>query len=1005
MGIILHAAPFAMSSGPDTDQTANIKLLDRFYGIFLAVGLAFLTIGVPFVFYRKAASAVLCVILIGLIGVAWRMSRTGQPRKSLLLFSGGLWLVLMALIVGGLPPIATTAMLAIAVMLSVVVSLRAGAIYSGAYMLAWLAYLVSARLGVAPEPYFIGNPLVSWFIGLISIWLVLLPIPTLIRQMRMALSLQHATLEAASDGILVISDKRRVVTYNARFASLWRIPAELFAASDDKILMEFVLDQLQDPRQFIEKVNELYEQPEASSADTLQFKDGRVFERYSQPQRMDGRVFGRVWTFRDVTERKAAERARQESDALKTSVLTHAAYAIIATDPQGIITVFNPRAEALLGYRADELIGTRTAALFHDPEEVRHRAEVLSQELGRDIAPGFDLFVVKTRETRVPDENEWTYIRKDGGRVPVLMSVTALAGPDGRIAGYLGVATDITERKQAVEMLAESRQRMEMALAGADLGLLDWDIATGRFVQNERVLRMLGYANGELQIDAQVFDWLIHPDDRGQVHKALASHFKGETPGYEAEHRIRHKDEHWVWILARGKVVERGDGGRALRMAGTILDISERKQNEAALKARETRLANLIGSLQELVLVVNTEGEVTEYHLPASFDFPVDAEAVLGRYFAESLPQPLSAFIADAMVGIFSDAQTRTHEFTLRVNDREHFFHVTMSQLAGSGKYASGFLTLVRDVSERKRAEQEQRIAAIAFESQEGMVITDAGGVILRINKAFTEITGFTTEDVMGRRTNMLSSGRHDKAFYTAMWQTIVRNGSWQGEIWNRRKDGVIYPQWLTVTAVKRDDGTVTHYVGTQVDITERKAAEAAIEQLAYHDPLTQLPNRRLLQERMQHAMACSARTGHEGAVLFLDLDRFKSLNDTHGHDMGDLLLQQVAQRLIACVREGDTVARLGGDEFVVMLEGLSKDRLEAAAQAESAGEKILAELNRPYLLGAQEYSSTPSIGGTLFLGHPHTAEELLKQADIAMYQAKAAGRNALRFFDSAAGK
>ncbi|MCX7146335.1 MAG: hypothetical protein NT042_09065 [Sulfuritalea sp.] len=169
-----------MSSGPDADQASNIQLLDRFYGMFLAVGLVFLTVGVPFVFYRKAASAVACVILIGLVVAAWRMSRKGKPQKSLMLFAGGLWLILVALIFGGLPPITTATMLAIAVMLSVVVSIRAGAIYSGAYMLAWLVYVVSSMLGMAPEPYFVGKPIVSWFIGLLSIWLVLLPIPILI---------------------------------------------------------------------------------------------------------------------------------------------------------------------------------------------------------------------------------------------------------------------------------------------------------------------------------------------------------------------------------------------------------------------------------------------------------------------------------------------------------------------------------------------------------------------------------------------------------------------------------------------------------------------------------------------------------------------------------------------------------------------------------------------------------------------------------------------------------
>jgi diguanylate cyclase (GGDEF)-like protein len=248
----------------------------------------------------------------------------------------------------------------------------------------------------------------------------------------------------------------------------------------------------------------------------------------------------------------------------------------------------------------------------------------------------------------------------------------------------------------------------------------------------------------------------------------------------------------------------------------------------------------------------------------------------------------------------------------------------------------------------------------------------------------------------------MLSSGRHGKEFYESMWQTIATNGSWQGEIWNRRKNGEIYPQWLTITAVKRDDGTVTHYVGTQVDITERKEAEIEIERMAYHDSLTQLANRRLLLDRLQHAMACSARSGREGALLFLDLDNFKTLNDTLGHDMGDLLLQQVARRLVSCVREDDTVARLGGDEFVVIFEGLSDNRLEAATQAELAGRKILAALNKTYMLGEHEYRSTPSIGGTLFFGHQKTVDEILKQADLAMYRAKAAGRNALHFLEPA---
>ena len=304
------------------------------------------------------------------------------------------------------------------------------------------------------------------------------------------------------------------------------------------------------------------------------------------------------------------------------------------------------------------------------------------------------------------------------------------------------------------------------------------------------------------------------------------------------------------------------------------------------------------------------------------------------------------------------------------------------------------------DITERRKAEVELRIAATAFESQEGMMITDAKTVILRVNRAFTETTGYTAEEAVGQTPRLLQSGRHNKDFYRAMWETIRRTGRWQGEIWDRRKNGEIHPQWLTITAVKSDNGTVTHYVGTHADITERKAAADEIMHLAYYDLLTQLANRRLLLDRLQQALASSARSGRNGALLFVDLDNFKTLNDTLGHDRGDLLLQQVAQRLATCVREGDTVARLGGDEFVVMLEGLSEHRDEAATQAEILGEEILATLNQPYLLAGRECHSTPSIGVTLFSGHQTAIEELLKQADLAMYQSKTAGRNTLRFFD-----
>lgn len=307
-----------------------------------------------------------------------------------------------------------------------------------------------------------------------------------------------------------------------------------------------------------------------------------------------------------------------------------------------------------------------------------------------------------------------------------------------------------------------------------------------------------------------------------------------------------------------------------------------------------------------------------------------------------------------------------------------------------------------RDITARKQAEAELRVAAVAFESQEGMVVTDANGEILRVNRAFSAITGYCDTEVIGKNSRLLKSGRQGQAFYEAMWATIGETGSWSGEIWNRRKSGEVYPELLTITAVKDGAGNLTHYVATHTDITNSKAAAEKIERLAFYDPLTSLANRRLLLDRLKQALVASARSGLGGALLFLDLDNFKILNDTLGHDVGDLLLLQVADRLKLCVREGDTVARLGGDEFVVMLENLSPAGVEAAACAEQVANKVLQTLNQPYRLGNHQHRSTPSIGISLFnqATQPQLAEDLLKQADIAMYQAKKTSRNTLCFFD-----
>ena len=307
---------------------------------------------------------------------------------------------------------------------------------------------------------------------------------------------------------------------------------------------------------------------------------------------------------------------------------------------------------------------------------------------------------------------------------------------------------------------------------------------------------------------------------------------------------------------------------------------------------------------------------------------------------------------------------------------------------------------LAREAERKERERLLRTLSSAVEQSPASIIIADLDGKIQYVNPKVEQATGYSSAELIGKSPKIFQSGEMSVEEYRELWATITAGKTWHGEFHNRRKDGSLFWEDASISPILDERSEPVNYVAVKEDVTEHKAAVEEIQHLAYSDALTGLPNRRLLLDRLQQALASSARSGRDGALLFIDLDDFKTLNDTLGHDVGDLLLQQVGERLAACVREGDTVARLGGDEFVVMLEDLSEQPQEAATQAEAVGEKIIAALNRPYLLAGHERYSTPSIGVTLFADHDDSVDELLKRADLAMYQAKAAGRNNLRFFD-----
>jgi diguanylate cyclase (GGDEF)-like protein/PAS domain S-box-containing protein len=304
---------------------------------------------------------------------------------------------------------------------------------------------------------------------------------------------------------------------------------------------------------------------------------------------------------------------------------------------------------------------------------------------------------------------------------------------------------------------------------------------------------------------------------------------------------------------------------------------------------------------------------------------------------------------------------------------------------------------IISDITSQQHAETELRIAATVFESQEGMLVTDADAIILRINNAFTHITGYTAEEAIGKNPRILKSGRHDKAFFASMWEGINNTGTWDGEIWNKRKNGEIYPQHLIITAVKSEYGEIVNYVATLTDITESKQHQNEVEQIAYYDQLTQLPNRRLFYDRLELEVRKAQREHCLIALLFIDLDRFKEVNDTLGHDFGDQLLIQTAARIRHCVRNSDTVARLGGDEFTVILS-----ELEDISDSGRIALNIIERLSESFMLNGKEACVSASIGIAIYPNDAVNVLDLIRIADQAMYVAKGAGRGCFRYFTKA---
>ncbi|MEW5838967.1 MAG: EAL domain-containing protein [Pseudomonadota bacterium] len=542
--------------------------------------------------------------------------------------------------------------------------------------------------------------------------------------------------------------------------------------------------------------------------------------------------------------------------------------------------------------------------------------------------------------------------------------------------------------------LRTSQERYQLAVEGSRDGIWDWDLHSGEICYSARWKEIIGYGADDLQSSIDTFFGFLHPEDRQRVQDEIERHLKGETPIYQVEFRLRHKDGSWRWILSRGTAL-RDAAGKPYRMAGSHTDITEHRQNAESLLTLSTAIEQspvsvVIADLDANIEYVNPRfTEITGYTLAeAQGQNPRILQS--GHTRKETYEQMWSHLTS----GRAWKGELRNK----RKNGEFYWEEALIAPVKDANNVTTHYVAIKIDISARKRAEESMRLAAKVFtHAREGIIITDAQANIIEVNASFTQITGYSREEVIGKNPRVLNSGQQDSAFYAAMWKKIAEDDFWQGEILNRRKNGEIYAEWLTLSVICNEDNTISNYLAIFSDITEQKAHQKYIEHIAHYDVLTGLPNRALLADRLKQSMAAALRHHQPLAVAYLDLDGFKSVNDTYGHSMGDKLLVHVASRMKQAVRSGDTIARLGGDEFVAVLQDLSEINSSVPLLL-----RLLSAASQPVEVDGQALRVSASIGVSYYPQEDEVdADQLLRQADQAMYQAKQAGKNRYHVFDA----
>lgn len=695
-------------------------------------------------------------------------------------------------------------------------------------------------------------------------------------------------------------------------------------------------------------------------------------------------VDGKEYNFsfsQNITERKTAEVSLRKSEERYHSIVSASPMCIHEIDMAGRIISMNPAGLLMMGIKEErEVKGYLylNAASSADRERV---GELLAKAYAGQTCQ-FEF-------------------RSSGSPEKIFKSCFApILNDRGCVEKLLGITEEISECKKIEDALRESEERFRNMANQAPALIWMADTQNMGTWYNKRWFEYTGRTM-ELELG---FGWIegMHPDDRPRCAAFCQKAFDGRQT-FDMEFRLRRADGNYGWIADTG-VPRFDDNGQFIGYIGYCWDITERKTIESQLRKSRQLLEAIVEHIPVMVFVKRASDLTFELFNRAGENLlGYSRNDLLGKGNYDFWPKEQGdCFTAADRKVLSSEQVTEIPEEPIQTASGEtRYLHTWKIALREENDEPSHLLGISIDITERKRALENLLITASVFDSsQEAILITDANNAIIDVNSAFSKITGYSRDEVLGKNPKLLNSGHQDKTFYTAMWETIAQKKSWRGEIWNRRKSGEIYAEQLSISAIRDNDDKVQRYVAVFSDISHIKAHEDELSRVAHYDALTGIPNRVLLSDRMRQAIAQTAREQTMMAVCYLDLDGFKQINDTLGHEAGDQVLIEIAKRIGSTIRGGDSVARLGGDEFVVLLLGLKQGE-----ECATTLERLLAAIAQPITVKNKPCMVSASIGVSIYPLEDVDSDTLLRHADQAMYVAKQSGKNRFHIYDPALDK